>query len=153
MTRVPSETKLHLNLQTIPRECAVDVRNYIRRRLERNVVEEANKQIKTTKTAVGSLKATSLLLIENDGDYGANPCVILNGLARCLRDECTSINSMSCFSLNMRVTVPDRAGNAMFWRIADVLGREQPTFWAGSQSHETSQRVRSGWIPGTGAIE
>jgi hypothetical protein len=119
----PEGTKLRLNLQSIPRECAVDVLNYIRRRLERHV-EEANAQIKATKVTLGLRDATGLLLIANEGDYGAKLSAVMNSLARCLRVECTSINSVIYFSVNMRVAVPNRAENAMFWADPDIPGRE-----------------------------
>ena len=136
---ISSEPKLTLNLRDIPTTCAREFLDPIKRRLEVNTFKKANAQIKALRKHLDTPNARGLLLLVNDGDYAFPPGMMCHLLARSMKSQHSSINSVIYFSVNEPVTVPGVMQHALFWIDAVLPNRE-------SVDKKLREEIRSAWM-------
>ncbi|HEY9268199.1 MAG TPA: hypothetical protein VIO39_01950 [Methylotenera sp.] len=113
-----------LNLQDIPQKCAREFLDPIKKRIEASTIKKANQQIKETKKYFKSPNAKGLLLLVNDGNYMLPPNMMAHMLARILKEQHSSINSVIYFSVNELSEVPGILMPSLFWIDALIPNRE-----------------------------
>lgn len=131
--------RVRLNIREIPLKCAREFLDPIKHRLEVNVLKKANAQIKGIKKHFNQDKAKGLLLLVNDGDYIFSPDVMAHLLARSMRDQYRSINSVIYFSVNEFARVPGVSSDALFW-VDGLLPNRDPV------SSDFRKLFKQSWI-------
>jgi hypothetical protein len=133
---------IQLDLSQIPRICANEYIEIVKRRIESSIVKKANKQIRETKQHFGSTAEKGLLIIANDGNPMIKLDFMAHLLARILKKQHKSINSIIYFSANLDVNVPAPAlqeTKNFFW-IDGVLEDREPA------PKELREELQSAWM-------
>jgi hypothetical protein len=124
--------------EELPRKCQEELFRMLGRRVKKDVVD-ANRQIKETKKHFGLGHAKGLLLLANDGNYSLEFDVLLYLVDRALGRDCSGINSVICFTLNMRARMPGVERDGLFWVPANRTGIP-------SVSSQFLDRLRDDWV-------
>lgn len=120
----PVSSKIKFKLKDLPPKCARELVDPIKRRLEANTLRKANRQIKALRKNLNALHAKGLLILVNEGDYTYTPEMMCHLLARSLKAQYNSINSVIYFSVNEPVLVPGMSEPALFWANLLLPDRE-----------------------------
>ncbi len=122
----------------LPQQCQEELFQLLGRRVKKDVID-ANKQIRETKKYFGLNDATGLLLLVNDGNYSLEHEIVIFLVQRALQKECSSINSIVYFTVNMTSRVPDIDGNFLVWAPAHRLNMQ-------AVPQEFLTCIRDGWV-------
>jgi len=142
------ETKTKLNFRAIPPQCAREFLNLVKKKLESSVIRKANRQIRETKAYMQAPSAQGLLLIVNDGNFMFSPGVMTHMLARMMRGQYSSINSVIYFSVNEAVSIPGVKMPSLFW-FDCILPKRQPVSPAFRKGLQKAWMAHySGLVPG-----
>lgn len=119
---------VQFDLSQIPRTCAYEYIEIVKRRIESSIIKKANKQIRETKKHFGSAAEKGLLIIANDGSPMIKLDFMAHLLARILKNQHKSINSIIYFSANLdvNVPVPELQETKNFFWIDCVLDDREP---------------------------
>lgn len=104
-----------VNLADLPVQCANEVLHTLKRKLEDSTIKKANRQIRQTREHFSAKGATGLLLLVNDGNLALPPNMVRALVARSLKNQYRSINTIIHFSVNELVNAPDVSMPALFW--------------------------------------
>jgi len=115
-----------LQTDQIPVECARELINIFKDKLESRVLRKANRQIRDTKENLNRPEALGLLLISNEGNFAFDPAMVAHVLFHSLRSKFSSIEHVIFFSANLRVQTIPSAPAPLFASIR-FPNRRQPT--------------------------
>ena len=131
--------KAIVNLANLPVQCADEVVQPLKRKLETSTVKKANRQIRETREHLGASNAKGLLLLVNDGNHALPPSMVRHLLARLLNAQYRCINTVVHFSVNEQVQVPGINMPTLFWAqwgFRDRVGIDP----------EFLEQLRSAWL-------
>ncbi len=143
----PMGHRVRLNLQELPLKCAREFMEPIKKRIEASTIKKANQQIKETKKYFESPNAKGLLILVNDGNYILPPNMMAHLLARILKGQHSSINSVIYFSVNEFSKVPGIPMPSLFWIDALIPDREPVGLEFRQTLHDEWMKHHSGLIP------
>jgi hypothetical protein len=133
---------IKFNLSQIPEICAYEYIEIVKRRIESSIIKKANKQIRETKKYFGSTAEKGLLIIANDGNPMMELDLMAHLLARILKNQHKSINSIIYFSANLDVNFPAGAlqeTRSFFW-LDGFLDDREPA------PKELRETLQSAWM-------
>ena len=104
-----------VDLRSVPRQCAEEVIQPLKRKLESSTIRKANRQIRETREYLGAPSAKGLLLLVNDGNYALPPAMVRHLVSRILKSQHRCINGVVHFSVNEAISVPGVGVPALFW--------------------------------------
>jgi hypothetical protein len=132
------------NSRDLPPECQQELFRMFGRRIKK-VILDANRQIKETKRHFGLEDAKGLLLLVNDGNYSLEFNVLLYLVDRALGRQCSSINSVICFTVNMRSRMAAVHRDVLVWVPARRNGLP-------NVSNDFLDWFRDGWMKFLGEL-
>ncbi|MGD0207601.1 MAG: hypothetical protein ABSC89_08355 [Verrucomicrobiota bacterium] len=112
-----------LETAKLPAECQREFFQLIRKPLQ-TAIKKANAQIKQTKARLGLMNAKGLLLLVNDGCYSIESDAIPFLTEKILGQQCTSINSIVFFTVNMPARMPGVERDILVWIPMHRIGFE-----------------------------
>ena len=135
----PVSFPVQVNLRDLPLRCAREFIDPVKKRLESSAMKKANKQIRDTKKHLNAADAKGLLILVNDGNYLLPPTMMVHLLARTLKQQYRSIDSVIYFSVNESSSVPGNPMPSLFWIDAIPPGRT-------AISSDLRERLRATWM-------
>ena len=103
-----------INSHTLPERCQRELIDVFKPALQRRILE-ANKQIRETASFLGMPEVKGLLFIANDGNYALEADAALYLIGRILGNDCSSINSVVYFTVNMFASSPTTEKQVLVW--------------------------------------
>jgi hypothetical protein len=100
-----------------PIECARELINIFKDKLESVVLRKANRQIRETKVNLNYPDAVGLLLLSNEGNFAFDPAMIAHVLFHALGSKFSSIEHVIFFSANLRVPTASSTPAPLFASI------------------------------------
>jgi hypothetical protein len=104
-----------VNLADLPVQCANEVLDPLKRKLEASTLKKANRQIRETREHFNAKGVTGLLLLVNDGNLALPPNVVRSLVARSLKNQYRCINTVIHLSINELVSAPGVKMPTLFW--------------------------------------
>jgi hypothetical protein len=133
---------IQFDLSQIPKVCAYEYIEIIKCRIENSIVKKANKQIRETKKYFGNNAKKGLLIIANDGNPTMKLDLMRYVLARILKNQHRSINSIIYFSANLEVNAPWlnlKESKNFFW-LDCIINEREPA------PQELRKELQSAWM-------
>ena len=137
--------KTTVNLADLPVQCANEVLNLLKRKLETSTLRKANRQIRKTQEHFNAKGATGLLLLVNDGNLALPPNMVRTLVARSLKNQYRCINTIIHFSVNEQVRVPGVNMPTLFWAQWSFGDRRKV-------DQDFLEQLRSAWFAHHSAI-
>jgi hypothetical protein len=134
----PVMGKIKIESRDLPQQCQLDIANMVKKPLE-NRISKANKQIKETKKYFKSENFKGLLILVNDGNYSLESDAVMYLVNRIVNTQCTSIDSVIYFTVNMRADMPGFNRDILIWIDKNRCGSE-------GVSRLFLDDFRNGWI-------
>lgn len=134
----PRLGKFVIESKTLPGQCQLDIANIVKKPAE-GIISKANKQIKETKKHLDVEEYKGLLILVNDGNYSLESNVVMYLVSRIVNTQCTSIDSIIYFTVNMRADTPEIDKDLLVWVDARRNGSE-------GVSREFLNNFRDGWM-------
>jgi hypothetical protein len=133
------EGKSIVNLADLPPQCADEVIQQLKRKLETSTLRKANRQIRETREHLNAKGAMGLLLLVNDGNRALPPNMVRTIIAKSLNNQYRCINTVIHFSVNELVEVPGVNMSTLFWAQWSFRDRPKvdPSFL---------EKLRSAWF-------
>lgn len=129
-----------VNLPDLPPALVREIVKPFRDRVQRNVLVEANKQIKQTRKDVGRPTDKGLLVVVNDGNRALAPDMMAHLLMPLLNAGLYSaINTVIYMTVNEPVKAPAPFVKAQFWAPWSIKGKD-------SVSEEFLRRFADAWM-------
>jgi hypothetical protein len=134
--RVIAFGRVHLNLGQLPPDCQREWLRLLESPIQRNILADANQQIRSTREALAMPTAKGILLLASDGNYCLQPPDVVTLVARILEKKketgepiFSAIRAVAFFSLNMFVGTP-QAAKCIYWMngLRDMQDRELSAF-------------------------
>lgn len=113
---------IQLQSSKLPDDCRREMFALMREPIQKHVIGEANKQIKSTKSLLNMPDAKGLLWVASDGNEDFQPNVVWYLLLQALKKKkengdpaYSSINGLAYFNPRMPARVPQASEPAFFW--------------------------------------
>ena len=136
---VPSfREKLKIQTTDLPEKCQLEVANIVKKPLEKRI-SKANKQIKKIKEHFGIEDYKGVLILVNVGNYSLESEVVMYLVNRIVNTQCTGIDSIIYFTVNMKADIPDINKDILVWIDKHQNGTE-------GVSREFLNDFRDGWF-------
>lgn len=104
--------------KTLPEKCQRELIDIFKHALQRRLLK-ANKQIRETAEAFGMPDAKGLVFLVNDGNFALEADAVIYLIGRILGHDCTSINSVVYFTVNMIASGPMTEKQVLIWAHAN----------------------------------
>jgi hypothetical protein len=137
----------NVHIKDLPVQCQREWLRILEAPLKKNVVADANTQIKETKRTLGLTDAQGLLLIANEGNYSLQPNDVVILLGNILQKKkgdgsplYSNINWLIYFSANVPIHVPELGASMPFW-ISTRRGNQDD-----APVQTFIEELRKGWM-------
>ena len=127
-----------IKLEDVPRDCAEEVVEFVKNKLQDSTIKHANKQIRHIQRLKNAPDAKGLLVLGSDGNYGLPPGMVRTVLIGLTETKLRAINSVVFFTPNELVSMPG-AESTRLW--CDWSFKSRP-----SVSKECLEAVRDAWF-------
>jgi len=111
-----------VHIKDLPAQCQREWLRILEAPLKKNVIQDANAQIRETKRTLGLTNAQGLLLVANEGNYSLQPndvVILLGNILHKKKGDGTplfsNINWVIYFSANVPIHVPELGASMPFW--------------------------------------
>jgi hypothetical protein len=110
----PIYGRVSISSHTLPERCQRELIDIFKPALQKRILK-ANKQIRETASSFGMPDAKGLLFIANDGNYALEADAAVYLIHRILGNDCSSINSVVYFTVNMTASSPVTEKYVFVW--------------------------------------
>ena len=111
--------------KSLPEQCQRELIDLFKPALRRRILK-ANEQIRETAAAFGMSDAKGLVFIANDGNYALEADAAVYLISRILGEDCSSINSVVYFTVNMIASGPMTSKQIFTWVHANRKSIMEP---------------------------